>query len=385
MPTQRTRFRQVNSISGLIRDANGVVISTGNVVDEYRQTIDFWQKKARKTPDALRGTLEPTNFTSVTYFQRPLRAWRRNAAINFDYYPASALFVHDSAISLYHPGRSVSQDNDFYTLRLLERTNPFRSEFSVPVFIKELVDIGTMFKLAARTFAGFVGGAFLNYKFGWVAFLADLRTLFSITKALERRIKELTSLQKHGGLRRRVYLGGHGGTLTANNVLMNSTWGWFPRVNLAHSARVEVYGSVRWIPTRDFREDIRKLGVVNLAFRKVFDLEEPDPQTVWEMIPFSWLADYFTSIGSYLRANNGAAKVQPWDICLVRKYSCDTHGTLVGEDPSLTNQSRSCSGNAQVVVRTVIGSPPSFPNIYWELLTYSQWQVVVALLLKFKG
>lgn len=352
---------------------------------DYRKTDDYWQKQARTTPPALRGMLEPTAYTNTSYWQRPIQTWRKTGSIRFDGYPAQALFVHDRAISLIHPGRNTSADNAFYTLRLLEKTNPFRSEFSVPVFIKELVDIGSMFKLAARSFAGFVGGAYLNYRFGWLTFIQDLKTLASITKALERRIKEFNSLKRHGGLRRRVYLGGHSGTLTDPLFLANSTWGWTARINLNHSARVDVYGSVRWVPTRDFREDLRQLNIINLAFRKVFDLEAPDPSTVWEMIPFSWLIDYFTSIGTYLRANNGAVLVQPKDICLVRKYSCDSHGTLVAKDPTHDFTSNACYGSCTVTQRTVITSLPTFPNIYWEILTYSQWQVILALLLKFRG
>lgn len=385
MPERRTRQRTVTSLGGYVLNASNQIVGSGDIIDDFRLCVDYWKKKARKEPPSLRGTLEPTDLTMVKYYQNPIRVWRKTGSIRFEAFPASALFVHDSAISYYTPGRSLQQDNEFYTLRLLERTNPFRSEFSIPVFIKELVDIGAMFHLAARTFAGFVGGAYLNYRFGWLSFVEDLRTLSKITEAISRRIKEFNSLKRHGGLRRRVQLGGHSGTLTGDDVLVNSTWGWFPRVNIRHSAHVEVFGSVRWIPTRDFREDLRQLDVINLAFRKVFDLEKPDPATVWELLPFSWLADYFTSIGSYLRANNGAVYVQPTDICLVRKYVCDTHGALTARDPSMDLESNQCNGRCEVTLRTVVGEPPAFPKIYWELLTRSQWQVVTALLLKFRG
>jgi hypothetical protein len=385
MPTARNRNRTTYELGGFIRDAGNNIIGSGSILAEYRKTDDYWQKKAIELPLSLRGMLEPTPYTSTYYWQRPLQAWRKTGTIRFDAYPAQALFVHDRAISLIHPGRNTAADNAFYTLRLLEKTNPFRSEFSVPVFIRELVDIGSMFKLAARSFAGFVGGAYLNYKFGWQTFVQDLKTLASITKAIERRIKEFLSLRKHGGLRRRVYLGGHSGTLSDPLFLANSTWGWSPRINLNHSASVEVWGSVRWVPTRDFREDLRRLGLINLAFKKVFDLDAIDASTVWEMIPFSWLIDYFTSIGTYLRANNGSVKVEPKHVCLVRIYSCDSHGTLVARDPSMTKESDTCHGSCTVKQRTVMTSLPTFPSIYWELLTYSQWQVIAALLLKFRG
>jgi hypothetical protein len=270
-------------------------------------------------------------------------------------------------------------------LLLLERTNPFRAELSVPVFIKELVEIGGMFRLVARTFAGFAGGAYLNYKFGWQTFVEDLRTLNSITKALESRVKEINSLKKHGGLRRSVFLDARSGNYQDLNRAINSTWGWICKADVSGSAHVKVHGTIRWVPTRDFSKDLEKLNVVNLAFRKLFDLEKIDAQTVWEMIPFSWLADYFIDIGGYLAANNGGAVIAPYDICIVRIYESITTGTAVNPVDNGVYNSGTTKGTYRIYKRDVIGSPPSFPTIRRGLLSWSQWKIVLALFAKFRG
>lgn len=387
MPTRsRTSIRK-RTQGRVYNGSTGEHIGNGSYDFESRAIDDTYGKKVRKTPPLLRGMLPASNCRITYWQQKPVLAYRELTPIAFEGYPSSAWLPHDSVIPLIRPGYTTAQDNARLALLLLERTNPFRPEFSVPVYIKELVEIGGMFRLAARTFAGFAGGAYLNYKFGWQTFVQDLGVLNQITKALERRIRELISLQKHGGLsRRNVYLDSRGGSNVANNVLINSSWGWSLYTNRTASATVKVHGSIRWVPSRDFAEDLKKLGVVNLAFRKLFDLDKIDSLTTWQMIPFSWLADFFVDIGGYLSATNGQMVLTPYDICIMRVY--ESIATYTPTVPVSSNGIRNLGngrGYVRIYDRTYYPTPPSFPTIRRGLLSWSQWKIVLALFAKFRG
>jgi len=82
-----------------------------------------------------------------------------------------------------------------------------------------------------------------------------------------------------------------------------------------------VWGACHWLPTLDALEipTSEALTSFNNALAQVLDLEAPDPETVWELMPFSWLVDYFHDFGSFLAAHAGKGYATPKDICIMRE------------------------------------------------------------------
>ncbi len=381
-PVARTRTTVKTSLHGYVKDKNGNVVGTSWYDDENTNCYDFWKKEHRKSPPQLKGLLPATDFQLSKYTGSPIHATNNTGVIRLDNFAAQYNGVVVDGGHIFKARGSFARiiENNELAVKLLERTNPFRTEFSVPVFIKELVEIALMFRLAASSFAGYVGGQYLNYRFGWVAFVDDIKTLSTITEELEHRIRELVSLQKHGGLRRKISLDATALSGSISNFPTNSTWGFQCRVQMNWSKEIHFTGSVRWVPTRDFSEDLRKLSVVNLAFRKVFDLETIDPETVWQMIPFSWLVDYFADIGGYLAATNGAAKLLPYDICIMREYTCVDQGVRTSTHPYYVSDL--CKYTLHSKCRDVVNDI-TFPGLRFNLLSASRWKVLLALFLKF--
>lgn len=384
MVAARARSYTSATVPGFVRDGAGNITATVAPYETMKTINDYWQKQARKTPPQLKGFLPASNLVIKDYRETRLRANRYPGANTLDQFPSLVNLANGSIGSLVASGSNRTNENVQLTLKLFERTNPFRSEFSVPVFIRELTDLGSLFKLAASSFAGFVGGAYLNYKFGWVQFVQDVRDLHGIVKVLISRIKELNSLKKRGGLRRKVSLGRRRATATDSFVLLNSTYGWRPHADLTYEAQIEFSGSVRWVANRDFSADLDKLNVVHLAFQKVFDLEELDSATVWELIPWTWLADYFTNLGSYLRAGVGSVLFNPYDVCIMREYQCHTRA-VVTDIGNATNVYGQPSGWYAYRSRDVVTSLPSFPTIRFDIFNLSHWKIILALFLRLKG
>jgi hypothetical protein len=88
--------------------------------------------------------------------------------------------------------------------------------------------------------------------------------------------------------------------------------------------QTKVWGSVTWRPKRDKLLEVQALTDFNSAVKQVLDLEAPDPDTVWEAIPFSWLVDYFINIGEVLKAVESSDLVIPTDICIMRERHITT-------------------------------------------------------------
>lgn len=365
--------------------SDGVPVSPSNYTDEQFILFDYIGKKVRKEPLSLKGLLPPSDCDILKTKSIPIHANRKEGTIGFQNFACQYGGRTGSHGLLGNRGSlGRARENERLTLILLERTNPFRPEFSVPVYIKELVEIGSMFSLAAKTFAGYVGGQYLNYKFGWEQFVRDVRTLSNITKTLERRVREFESLSKHGGLRRgNIHLDSRYMQNTLTNHLMNSTWGLTVRATSNLSASMKVTGSVRWIPTRDFAKDLRTLSHINLAFKKVFDLEAIDAETLWNMIPFTWLADYFINIGAYLKANAGMVQVTPKDICILRRIESSEYCYRSSEHPGMSVGNIAVF-NYKLYARDVMPGL-SFPTVRTEMLSASQWKIVLALFLRLKG
>jgi hypothetical protein len=214
------------------------------------------------------------------------------------------------------------------TAELLAKSNPFRYEVSVPVMIAELVEAGSLLKLASNNFLSLIGSQHLNYVFGWEATKRDIKALADITMSIERRIREFNDLVTKGGIRRRINLasGSDNASEYTYPVRSNGQGVWYANVNSTYHSKV--WGTVRWVPNRTSPIDLSKLTSFNEAMKIVLDLRKPDASTIWEAIPFSWLVDYFLNVGDTLQALEDTDKVLPTEVCLMRHRTVIT--TAVG-------------------------------------------------------
>lgn len=358
--------------------ANGVLQYNETFLEVEDAMDDYTGKHRRSKPlrllpdsncDIYHTFRRPPVYTDTgQYFElKQVRPYKDQYA-RFDEYPWRGSGTRDS-------------ENAFFVNQLLAKTHPFRSEYSVPVSMVELLDIPSMASIIAKSFAGLLGSSYLSYRFGFPQFVQDIQTLSGITKALESRVKEYSSLNRHGGLRRNVKLGEATYRDTGRQTIW-STWGHFVTADVTSSRKYIVRGSVRWRWKDGADISLTKLEAFNEAVKALFDIGELDATTMWNALPWSWLVDYFVDISSWLQANENHSWVEPYDISIIRRFKSKTeidnlaYEVGYGEKGHITGSIYSRDSNLNTTL---------VPAARYSFLTKTQYLTMLALLGKFRG
>jgi hypothetical protein len=220
---------------------------------------------------------------------------------------------------------------------LMKRSNPSRPEVMLPVSIAELRELPSLVLHAGRQLNPFgqpkkylsafkkvknnLAEANLVWQFGWAPLLGDVNKLLTFTDIVDKRVAELKKLQASTGLRRRVKLGQGVSTGKIDNRIIQS-------VNTTYYVDVEKetswlqWGTIRWKSDELFGASDAKIKA--LARKAVLGLGT-DPHSIlsnaWELIPWSWLVDYFGNVGDYLQAHSNTVPATPTDICVMTTKS----------------------------------------------------------------
>ncbi|UJQ85869.1 MAG: putative maturation protein [Lipwuvirus nemorishabitans] len=219
----------------------------------------------------------------------------------------------------------------------LARTNPSRPEVSLPDFIGQLKDIPFMIKnlgdlirlgrnpRSVRFSNG--AGQFLNWTFGVRPFLSDLNGMLNFALSTDRRVNELQRLYSQNGLRRRIHLGNWTGQGADSNVTIDSSFDGSLRARSSSLTTVDRWATVRWrpnapLPIRD-GEPLRHFanGLV-----KGWTLQEI-LNTGWDLVPFTWLVDWFAEVQDHINAHNNAVPASPTRVSIMTRTSTNVSYT----------------------------------------------------------
>jgi len=346
---------------------------------EFEEVMNDYTGKKKVEPY---GLLPPSDMDHSRVWKTPPTMSYRGSTWSFFGIP---LFMANPGTTGYaHRGTSQrSLENADLALKFLADTHPFRSEFSVPTAIAELLDMGQLFKMAAKSYAGLLGGGYLNYRFGIVQFHKDIQTLSTITTSIESRIKEFDSMNLFGGLRRAPKKPLYSTSGSAQSIsTLHSEFGTFVDATKSTNWTYRITGSVRWRWKGGIYVSLSKLEAFNEAVKAVLDLGELDASTIWNSIPWTWLVDYFADIGSYLQAHENDGIVEPFDLCIMRAYRGKE--AYVPRPTGYVGMTLSAGSTwTEINSRDVITSVPLLPPIRLGLLSKSQALVITSLIAKF--
>lgn len=170
--------------------------------------------------------------------------------------------------------------------------------------VAELGDFPRLFRFRLGQFKD-LGSNYLNVEFGWKPFLSDLRKLYHVERKITKR---LLQLQRDNGRRIRRRGTVRKGTEKVLSDVTTSTYGAMtpilPTLYYAQTPQISVKSVITeriWF-SGSFRYWIPNVGTqewVDSATSSLFGLD-PTPSLLWEVLPFSWLVDWYSNIGDVL-------------------------------------------------------------------------------------
>lgn len=151
---------------------------------------------------------------------------------------------------------------------------------------------------SARELANGMGSAWLEYQFMIAPIVGDLVKMANLNRVVHDRIREIERLFGDKGLRRTVDV--HAGSAYEERYTVLQSAGAFVSANarITTTSRTRVH--CRWIPSgtgpRPAHEQMRAW-----AIRSALGLTV-DASTLWEITPWSWMADWCSNLGDYFKA-----------------------------------------------------------------------------------
>lgn len=179
------------------------------------------------------------------------------------------------------------------------RINPSRPVVDLPVSLIELREIPELVHSLGRDLFTKVAKGNLRYEFGVVPLVSDFFKLLQFTESVQKRFELFKKLQKGAILRKATIWQDSAvtfpGTLvTAQSVLGTMT---YRRVTITTTGKIWGYGYVR--PSDSFRKEWDDDHIRYAARRVVFGATV-DFVTLWELLPWSWLIDWYSDMGDWL-------------------------------------------------------------------------------------
>nr|UJQ85990.1 MAG: hypothetical protein 1 [Leviviridae sp.] len=229
-------------------------------------------------------------------------------------WPASATLASD-----FHSHATLpTLDYGVLGAELLSRTNPSRTSTELPVSLGEIRELPKLvresgelvFKNAnpiLKRLTNKLAKINVLIRFGILPVIGDINTLLQFQSLADARAKELDKLRTgRRGLRRTIHLHSDSTTGTYNRAV-ESVGGLINRVVSKTSTRT-IKGHVRWHANTSLPEGDADLRAYALRLALGWRI---DPSTFWEALPWSWMADYFLNVGTYLEATRNQALASP--------------------------------------------------------------------------
>lgn len=200
--------------------------------------------------------------------------------------------------------------------RALANMNPNRPVVDMTEFITQFTDLPRLVRnlgrlvasketrkktLSKKAHVSDLSDAWLSWSFGWAPLISDAIALFDMPRQIELRKEYLRNLEGGTHLRRKIYS-------TNEDVfgpVVGYMNGWTPGT-YAIQYRSRTTTTVRSWYTANAKLlnplPASPIAQAELARQLTYPLGF-SPATAWELLPWSWLIDYFVNVGSYLDAS----------------------------------------------------------------------------------
>jgi len=261
--------------------------------------------------------------------------------------------------------------------------NPNRAVVDLPVAIAELREIPELIRDTGRVLtkhrkAPSAGKAHLMAQFGWVPLISDLAALLNFTKKVAEREKYLRRLNS-GFVRIKRKIGEEAGSFTENTTPWPGTVEPTPAFNTANT--VFKWKRIHWASARlQLSVALSERDLRLAAFDAVLGLGGGISKQAWELLPWSWLIDWFTNTGDILGAYRSGIKFSWKALNIMSMTTWDIKMTFPSVRPTFHVSLTTPQGIATLKRRQQAVIVSTYPQFYIPYLNAGQWGILAALL-----
>lgn len=268
--------------------------------------------------------------------------------------------------------------------------NPNKPNVDLPVSIAELRELPSLIRDAGLVALNASRGgsavkkvakANLMAAFGIVPLISDLRTLLNYVIAVDNREKYLRELARSGGRHLRRKLKSEAWTASSQAIAFSS---WMDIYVTPSEFKLSVAATrTYWFTARArLLNPPSERDIHALAFRAVTGTQV-DPSTViaaaWELLPWSWLIDWFSTTGSIIAALRNGITWKYQDLCVMHETVYKTKGSFPVLSAHTIVSPQAPEGVATVLYRA-LPTVTIYPEFRTPYLTWKQWGILGSLL-----
>lgn len=255
-----------------------------------------------------------------------------------------------------NPSNYGRPTNGALAAMLAARTSPSRTVVDLPAFVGELRDLPLLFKAQGDSIIKKAAGANLAIQFGWLPLVSDLQDFLNINGVVNKRTRELQKFYK-SGLRRTIDLWSG----SAQNTIASKTLSGLFKADLRGTEAVSIqhrtWGHIRWHPTTLPPQSDEAMRM--LAARAAFGLSVPSlAASAWELMPWSWLVDYCSSVGDFLKAHRNTVPARYSKCCIMDEVTMTVqYSNFTGYHPSFSVTPETKGGFVKIKKSRVSATP----------------------------
>lgn len=144
----------------------------------------------------------------------------------------------------------------------------------------------------------------LNREFAWKPFMGDIKKLFQFQDKVQKRI-ELLNKFKEGPLLRKteLYSSVLSGPTSLGRSVISAAFGSCVADVMDYKTFRRYWGYVTYTPTPAMDNLLRDDAALRRKAINIVGGITVDASTIWQALPWSWLADWYGNLGDYLEAH----------------------------------------------------------------------------------
>lgn len=270
--------------------------------------------------------------------------------------------------------------------KALANANPNTPVVDLPVSILELRELPGLLRDAGRialkrldaTRAG--AKANLMGQFGIIPVINDVRTLLDFADKVAEREAYLIRLNSEKPIRikRKITEQTWDVTVTpvawASNAENSAT---FNKIRLNYKTTSTYWYSVR----AHLSVLLSQREIQSLAFRTTLGLDTVSVSSLWELLPWSWLIDWFSDMGDILAAHRTGIPFTYSHLNIMCKTEYRINGSFPSVRPTMSVTLANPDGTAVHKTRTPVPIVWAFPTLRIPYLGARQWSILSSLLI----